>query len=279
MLIASRNQIDSEGGYVGFTSKEFVDYVRKQGGDVIICRDHSGSSSIKNDIEVGFDLIHIDCSNYWNVHGATWWLIKEAGDTLLEVGTEENTGVATSPDKLRSDLEFITGFARPEFVVGGTGSLVKEIYQVGSFALNGTMELVDIAHSFGVKFKEHNADYTTSDDLKLRRRAGVDAVNIGPELGVAQTKAVIGLAVNYGLYNELDAFLRRSLESNRWEKWVYSKPSDFLKSVIAGHYVFNSDEYKRLADKLSQKTDIDGAINQEIFNLIDHYERGMNGDS
>ena len=308
MFIASRNQIECAelgGGYVeGLTSEKFVNYIRKQKSDnILICRDHSGPYmtdedvnlkpevalektllSIKKDINAGFDLIHIDCSNHkGDVYEATSYLVQEAvsyaeslGRSLLfEVGTEENIGVGTDIDKFRSDLEFITLFVQPEFVVGQTGSLVKEVYQVGYLNYRTVKELVSVAHSFGVKFKEHNVDYSSLSDLHLRREVGVDAINVGPEFGVVQTKTVIGLAQRCGLYEELDAFLNRSFESGKWRKWVYGQPSDFLKALIAGHYVYTSDEYQQLIDKLNSKADVNAAINERIIALLDHYVGGM----
>lgn len=308
MFIASRNQIECAelgGGYVeGFTSEEFVNYIRRQNSNnILICRDHSGPYmtdkdanlkpeialertllSIKEDIKVGFDLIHIDCSNHkGDVYEATAYLIQEAKSyaeslrrpLLFEVGTEENIGVGTDIGKFKSDLEFITGFVKPEFVVGQTGSLVKEVYQVGCFNYRTVKELVSVAHALGVKFKEHNADYSSLSDLRLRREVGVDAINVGPEFGVTQTRTVVGLAQRYGFYKELDAFLNCSLESGKWQKWVYGNPSDHLKALIAGHYVYTSSEYHNLVDKLNSKTDTNAAINKSLITLLDHYVGGL----
>ena len=308
MLIASRNQIECAElgkGYVGgLTSREFVDYIRqKDSRQVIICRDHSGPFmmnaevnlepsvaldrallSIKSDIDAGFDLIHIDCSNHkGDVYEATTYLAQETvryaeslgRNIMFEVGTEENVGVGVKPDAFKSDLEFITGLVQPEFVVGQTGSLIKEIFQVGHFEFRLVKDLVSIAHSFGVRFKEHNADYSSLEDLRMRKDAGVDAINVGPEFGVAQTKTVIALAQRHGFFKEMEAFMHRSLESGRWQKWLYGEPSENLKAIIAGHYVFNSDEYHELMDKLNSETDVSAAINGSLTNLLDHYVGGL----
>jgi len=308
MLVASRNQVecaDLGKGYVGdFTSKDFVSYVRnKDRGNILICRDHSGPHiadaeveleteaalektlfSVKDDISAGFDLIHIDCSRHkGDVCGATSYLLSEAlkyaklsgRSVLFEVGTEENVGVKAGPKKFTADLEFILNLVRPEFIVGQTGSLVKEACQVGCFDCEAVKELVSIAHSRGVKFKEHNADYSGISDLHLRKRAGVDAINVGPEFGVLHTRTAINLAEQHGFHKEAIAFLKRSYESDKWRKWIYGEPSDFTKAVIAGHYVFGSDEYRELIDKLSNETDVNKALNDSIVGLLDHYVKGL----
>jgi hypothetical protein len=74
---------------------------------------------------------------------------------------------------------------------------------------------------------------------------------------------------------ELNAFVARSLESGKWRKWVYGEPSDLLKAVIAGHYVFSSDEYHELVDRLQSKTDANAAINENLTTLLAHYVEGL----
>ena len=310
MLIASRRQVECEelgGGYVeNFTSSEFAEFVRERdvGNMVLICRDHGGPYqgydekhldaetavehailSMKRDVDAGFDLIHVDCGFHTgDIRTATASILTEVSEyanslgrsVLFEVGTEENVGVSTGSDKFKEDLEFILQHAEPEFVVGQSGSLIKEVFQVGTFDFRATKELADIAHSAGVKFKEHNADYIDDVALSLRGAAGVDAINVAPEFGVAETRVVTALANKFGLFDELSAFQRRVLRSGRWHKWLYGPASDGLKAEIAGHYGFTSDEYRELVEKLSGETDVNGAIVGRLTALVDHYVRGLN---
>src|SRR5690242_5038473 len=77
MLIASKNQIDWDGGYVGgWKTTDYMDYVKKMKkkyprAEIYVCRDHCGPGfknddlddvykTIDSDIENGFDLIHVD---------------------------------------------------------------------------------------------------------------------------------------------------------------------------------------------------------------------------
>lgn len=84
---ATLNQVDSDGGYTGFTAKEFVDTIREEArvinftGPVIVAIDHGGpwlkdkhklenwnyeqsmaavKKSFEEAIEAGYDLIHVD---------------------------------------------------------------------------------------------------------------------------------------------------------------------------------------------------------------------------
>jgi hypothetical protein len=311
MFVASRNQVECAElatGYVeGFTSSKFVSYIRERStqnkSNIVICRDHSGPymldteaglrpeialdqclTSIKSDIDAGFDLIHVDCSKYpEDIYQATAHLVRKSmchaesvgRNILFEVGTEENIGVGSDYEKFSADLEMITQIVKPEFVVGQTGSLLKEAFQVGHLDYKSAQRLVGIAHSFGIKFKEHNGDYLSSFDLQQRNHVGVDAINVGPEFGALQTRTVIGLGQRFGFYKELDAFLNRSIESGKWRKWVYGPTSDILKAVIAGHYVFSSDEYHELVDKLQTEIEVNSVINEALTTSISHYVEGL----
>ena len=78
MLIASKNQIDYNGGYVNsWTTDEYVEFVEEMReeyphSNVKLCRDHCGPGfngvydlddtykTIESDVKNGFELIHID---------------------------------------------------------------------------------------------------------------------------------------------------------------------------------------------------------------------------
>lgn len=306
MLIASRNQIECErmgGGYVeNFNTESFANFVKSYDREnkVILCRDHSGPffstkerglsvekaidstlQSIKVDIDSGFDLIHIDCCFLQeNVMAYTKLLIKESlkyaeekGRKIsIEIGSEENIGRGASDlKKFESELVEILEILVPEFIVGQTGSLTKEVFQVGSFDLNGSRKLIEIAHRYGVKFKEHNGDYLNTYELNLRKAIGVDAINVAPEYGYLQTSMSTNLGYIYGFENEVNAFLKQAYESEKWRKWQYGNTSDELKAIIAGHYVFSSKEYVELSKRLNDKFNFDGFVISELKKQMDKY--------
>lgn len=310
MLVASRNQIDSGyhgGGYVaGFDTRGFYDYVKSvdTNNRVMICRDHSGPyfstfehnlspnealesalKSIKTDIETGFDLIHIDCCMHkGNIEEATQYLLKESSryarvlgkKLLFEVGSEENIGKGATPvKKFERDLRAILDVVQPSFIVGQTGSLTKEVYQVGYFDIEGTKKLTAIAHEYGVKFKEHNADYSDHYDLSLRSVAGVDAINVAPEFGYIQTKVTTTYGRRFGYDAEVNSFMKKSLESLKWKKWMYGSATDEQKALISGHYVFNTEEYGLLLSRLSRHIDIEREVINAIKTVIKKYIGGL----
>jgi len=289
MIIASRNQIDSDNGYVMIT-QELNDRVQKS--DYLwLCRDHCGpyfldseknlsivnaieatKKTIAKDIEMGFDLIHIDTSRCEDVYNIADQLIefclKLNPNIHFEFGTEENVGVAAGIGKYHEDVQFASQYPNMEFVVAQTGSLVMEDRQVGNFYTDIVAELAEFAHSKNIKLKEHNADYLTSEQIQLRKQVGVDACNIAPQLGVIQTKKILELADMYNVDSK--KFKNLVLESGRWKKWLIDG-DDTIKINSAGHYCFNSNEYRLLINEINNHCDSKEEIEKSIKHCLDLY--------
>jgi hypothetical protein len=256
-----------------------------------LCRDHCGpyfldsekrlplkaaveatKKTIAYDIEQGFDLIHIDTSRVEDTYGIAEELFKFATDLnpniRFEFGTEENVGVAAGAIKYREDVAFAKNMPNLEFVVAQTGSLVMEDRQVGNFYTDIVAELAEFAHSKNIKLKEHNADYLTSEQIQLRKQVGVDACNIAPQLGVIQTKKILELANMYNVDSK--KFKNLVLESGRWKKWLIDG-DDTIKINSAGHYCFNSNEYRLLINEINNHCDSKEEIEKSINHCLDLY--------
>ena len=303
MLIASRRQVETDlfGGSYVFNTNDFTKYIKsKNPKNILICRDHGGpymgyneenltyavameraKKSFEMDIKAGFDLLHLDCSlckgtEKESVLKLLQYCNEFSDKILFEIGTEENIGTSASKKKFEDDLSFFTKYKKPEFIVGQTGSLVKETFQAGIFDLPDVKQLVGIAHTYGVKFKEHNADYLTQDEIVLRAKAGVDAINIGPQLATTQTRIMLYFAKEYGFDEELQAFINVAVGTNKWKKWLYGLgQSTFRLGIISGHYAYDTDEYEILYKKLANEMRIDSEIEQGIVKIIYNYVEGM----
>lgn len=302
MLICSRNQIDSDTGYV-FTTQEYMSYIGKMASKygqarVMICRDHCGPSfgaevetdlrgtmrTIKCDLENGFDLIHIDlCKAVGMSHqeklNNTVRLMKYAlsirSDVMFEIGTDENVGVAeTDIERISQDIKVCQRIANPTFYVVQTGSLVQETKNTGSFERDSVAKMKEVLNRLGTRLKEHNADYLTTKQLGLRVGA-VDAVNIAPQLGAIQTSCVMSNALAYGI--NTDFFVNSVLRGNKWRKWTSDRNNHLLCVATAGHYHFSEMKYSRLAGKLAEKCDINGIIIRSIMDVINHYSKSLKG--
>ena len=133
MLIASRNQVDFNTGYVCTTAELARQVAPYRNANLLLCRDHCGpgfsdldqglsleqqiarcKDTITADIASGFDLIHIDVSR---VSGDALAVGKELidfalsikPDIMLEFGSEDNTGVDvnSSIGRVAGQLEFL----------------------------------------------------------------------------------------------------------------------------------------------------------------------------
>lgn len=301
MIIPSLNQINHNGGYVnGWTTDQFAEYISKMKekydySNVKICRDHCGPGfngsdkiedvykTIESDIKNGFDLIHIDFCHFKGSREEKLEESKKAieyalslnPNILLEVGTDENLGAnynISNLAEIESEIDFFKSFCDLEFYVVQTGSLVREINQVGNFNKDFVGQISEIAKRKEVKIKEHNGDYLDSESINLRQDI-VDAVNIAPQLGVVQTQLVIGKCLEYGV--DFQKFTEDAYNSEKWKKWLKDNGPEnkMLCSIISGHYNFNTDSYKTIIEELNKSEDIREYIINSLMEIIEHYEK------
>lgn len=301
MIIASKNQIDYNRGYVNnWNTKEFMDFIKKMKetylySNVKICRDHCGPGfngiydlediyeTIRTDILNGFDLIHVDFCNFKGSKEERFGESKKAIQycyelnprILIEVGTDENVGTNfgfINLQEIEREIDFFLQFCKPEFYVVQTGSLIKEINQVGNFNSLFMKEISNLLKTKGIKLKEHNADYLSKEEIN-RREGIIDAMNIAPQLGVIQTIITLNKCLIYGI--DFKDFLNEVYEKGKWKKWMNENGPEnkFLCCIIAGHYHFASENYKKLIEKLNEKEDIKETIMNGIMGVIDHYVR------
>jgi len=269
LLIASRRQVESESinkSYV--VSTEYMGNININ--NLYKCRDHGGPwqgideynisftdamkfamKSYKSDIENGFKIIHIDPSIEINdIYGTIEQLLQYCNELNpnieYEIGTEETNGIITDTSSFEEfvsmcvDISMRICHKKPLFVVGQTGTYVRETKQVGLFDFENTVKLCNITHKYGLFFKEHNADYLLIEDYKKHRHSGIDAINIAPELGVLQTMILLDNIKNKELLNK---FIKYVVDKKKWMKWSIKNNniSDINKCLIAGHYHFNDN--------------------------------------
>jgi len=336
-LIPSRRQIECEelgGGYVNnWNTRDFSHYVRTldKGGYVFLSRDHSGpwqlrqfnqdncklmhreamhevKSSLKTDIDCGFDILHIDPSpgleNGRSDEGVIEDIVelvefccetKQGRELIFEVGADEQSMIPDLPSKAEEKLDSIirslchAGLSKPLFYVLQTGTKVKELRNIGSFATQIPVrdmlspafqvpEILKVCESFGVYLKEHNADYLPSESLKWHTIFGIHAANVAPEFGVEETKAIIHLAQQYKESWFIDLFCDYVLRRDKWYKWLMenSQSTDLEKVYIAGHYHYSdievSEFLRKLNSNLSVKgVDMDSFIRMKVRNSINKY--------
>ena len=254
----------------------------------------SAKDSYCADIDAGFHMLHIDPSidihsqptadqileRIYELYDFSWSYAQQKGkDIIFEIGTEEQSGSNNSKEELEYTLESMCKFCKnnklpfPSFIVIQAGTRVMETKNIGSFdsPIRVANELppeiqipqmIDICDKYGILMKEHNTDYLSTDSLRWQPRLGIHAANIAPEFGVAETKAFIDILKEGGHIDLMNEFLKISYESMKWKKWMLKNTdaSDTDRAIIAGHYVFSSNEFIEIKAKALKKID-----NLEVF--------------
>lgn len=300
MLIASKNQVDWDGGYVNnWTTRKYMEYIRNMNkaypqAKVLVCRDHCGPGfngnhnlsdvykTIEEDLQSGFDLIHIDFCHLKGTYRkqleeskkAIMHMLSIRPDILIEIGTDENVGAnysLTNLEEIEKEIDFFKEFCQPIYYVIQTGSLVKEINQFGSFNKIFVQKASVLLTEKGLKLKEHNDDYLSKEEL-LERSGIVDAMNIAPQLGVIQTQIILNKCLIYGI--DATDFTEEVYRGGKWKKWLNKNGAGnkLLCSTIAGHYHFTSVVYKKIISRLEEREDIHENIINALMDLINHYE-------
>ena len=271
----------------------------------------SAKDSYRADIDAGFHMLHIDPSvdihsqpnadqvleRVYELYDFCWSYAQQKDqDIIFEIGTEEQSGGNNSKDELEHTLENMRKFCKnnkipfPSFIVIQAGTRVMETKNIGSFdsPIRVANELppeiqipqmIDICNKYGIFMKEHNTDYLSTDSLKWQPRLGIHAANIAPEFGVAETRAFIDMLKEGGHTDLLDEFLKISYESMKWKKWMLKNTdaNDTDRAIIAGHYVFSSNEFIKLKAKALKKIDnLEGFLKKKVKESIFRYMNAFN---
>lgn len=305
MIIASRNQVDYDCGYVCTTAQlaaQVKQHPLYNKDLILLCRDHCGpyfsdadqalslsealarcKMTMDADIENGFDLIHVDVSRIPSdqltyAKELIEYAISLNPNIMLEFGSEDNTSENIQDSLLRLDeqLNFLAAYNQHvKFFVTQTGSLTKHT-QVGTFDVVRNTLVADKIHQHGFLFKEHNADYLTPSQVKLRPIAGVDALNIAPELGTVQTKLICSIGKNIPSFSK---FYEHVLAQGYWKRWVTSDVDSRTTFVEAGgHYCFHGDLYSELYASLVN-LNFKELLKIKVFNTLDTYRKGLQDET
>ncbi len=277
--------------------------VEKEKGLGLRCAIESAKSSYAADINAGFQVLHIDPSV--DIHGEPdidevldrifelyeycWTIAQKLGRKIIfEIGTEEQSGSTNTQDEQEYTLNAMQKFCnknhlpQPSFMVIQTGTRVKETRNIGSFdspvrianelpAEIQIPKLIQTCSRFGIFMKEHNADYLSDEALQWHPKLGIHAVNVAPEFGVAESRALVHVLRTHNLDSLAGRFLKLAFDSGKWDKWMLSgtDASDEDKAIIAGHYVFAHEECQSLKKEAAkilepQGVELELLLKQEV---------------
>ncbi len=281
----TRRQVDYNGGYVnGWNTKSFYDYVKSKSSNIVLERDHGGPSqgtvednglaSYRDDLNY-FDIIHID----------PWKQVKSISEglnltstTILElyqhnpkVKYEVLTEAAIKQFKhkeyraMLSDLRFFSAeaFDNIEYVVVQSGVKIDLVSRknTNKFLIKPLSTMIEVCKEYGKKTKEHNGDYLSKEERDARFHAGIDAINIGPELIQLETEIYLGHMTEV----EKNVFYKVCVESRKWERWVTPEFDISNKEMVisvCGHYNY---------DKLTLKEGINDIVKDTIKYRLNGY--------
>ena len=285
-IIPSRRQIDWNGGYVNnWTTESFISYLSSYWCDrknLIVERDHGGigqgsnydNGTISYYIDSDkFDIIHIDpWHNYKNDNQRALdetidniqFINKINPNCLFEVGTEESIKYLTY-----TDIDNILGYLKYRLgdlfdkivycvIQSGTGIIGTKNY--GTFDLDRLKNMVKVCNKYGVLSKEHNGDYLTSEEIKIRFDNGLSAINIAPEFGVFETDILL----EYMTEEQKETFYNICYKSNKWVKWIHYDELENKTELtrICGHYQFSDPEF------INMNINIDDIIKDRMYNKL-----------
>lgn len=286
IFVCSRNQIESHkfgGGYVnGWDSKDISKYVRKAAEErkvsnlIYIGRDHGGPwqndseynqnfdeekafsnclLSYYEDLEAGFEFIHIDTSKDPNYRQVPMDIAIERAVLILKKLEEyriskniKEVSYEISLDETRISEQTLQEYQRfceqivariksemlpkPVFVVGNTGTYTKMDMNLGEVDSEIVKNLYEISESQGVYLKEHNADYLDTDTLERHFELGIRMINVAPEFAKVETSILLKLESLWNIYvdcvsldsknktNIKNILIDNIITSEKWKKWI-----------------------------------------------------------
>jgi len=198
-VIATPNEVSRDGGYLGWDVDAFFDdtdavALRDKIG-MPVGRDHgSRLASLVADVQQ-FDVIHVEDISYLEVLHE----VPISRAVVYEVGNEERK-YSYSADRLAAFLEHSIGFP-VQYAVVQSGLRLHGGQSIGEFDARKLRWMCEVCHDVGVSAKMHNSDYLTTDMFKRHIDAGVDAINIGPELAAIEARVYLranpGIAAAY----------------------------------------------------------------------------------
>lgn len=254
-IVASRRQVDIDGGYVGLDQYELVDLVRSLSRSLTrVVRDHGGPNrgarpdaddgvtSLEVDVDAGFDGLHLDVCEIPRadqVEILNALVDRFTGRAWLEVGGEHedhnwNLHLLESIPHHRERIDTL---------VMGAGTHIFNDRQVGHVdpALFRRTTTAKAIHGV-TRTKLHNADWLGYAEWSNLASA-VDLINVAPEVAQVEVDAILtclGRAAAHRLLNV-------AYDSGAWRRWFEDDQGDWFEHArCAVRYVLNT----HVADEL-----------------------------
>lgn len=259
-IVASRGQVDINGGYTGMNQSDLVQIVREYGDRFThVVRDHGGplqgiheddgTESLDADVAAGFDSLHLDVCKLPRadqVYALTQLLYRYRDALPIEIGDEH--GEQSWNERLL-DVALDCN-ATVSYCVVNFGTYAWADRQYGIFSQPS--EIIDDIHSIHarvVRTKMHNAD-----DMGCRQRYAhlIDAYNIAPEFGKVEIDALLTVLP----FKDAEKLLNYAYASGRWTRWFSENEGTWIeRAKCALRYVQRNEWVTEITDNLSTEQD------------------------
>ena len=141
-------------------------------------------------------------------------------------------------------------------------------------------KMIKFCNEENIMIKEHNGDYLGEHALRYHPKIGIHGINVAPEFGVIETKAILAYFEQNNLEEFKEKFIDIAYNSKKWEKWMLpnSKTTKEDKAIIAGHYIFSSKEFKELKSEIlgTKEENFNQFLKSEIKISILNYLKNLN---
>jgi dTDP-glucose pyrophosphorylase len=299
IFIPSRRQVEYNGGYVNnWTTKAFIEYVKSKGKYISVERDHGGPGqgtdmddgviSFKEDCKY-MDIIHIDpWKKYQKYEDGLEETIKalnlcynENPNLYFEIATEQGIRhfevnelerfILDLQQKIKPEI-----YKRIKYFVVQCGTGLLEATNIGHYEKDRLKDMINLCKKYGFISKEHNGDWVSVDLMREKIALGLDCINIAPELGQIETKAILKTIKNIDDVEKkkklFEKYYHICLHSKKWVKWVskdfYPEKNKEKLINICGHYVFSYKDFEEIKNELPN---IDQQIKKDLLKKLREY--------
>ena len=129
-----------------------------------------------------------------------------------------------------------------KFITGTTGSKINNLKQVGIFDKKNSKFMTNELSKKKIFLKDHNCDFLNKHQIFLRKKSGVCAFNIGPELACAENKILYEMGFKSKNKN-FEKFFFKVINGKKWLKWCNNNSSKKTKFISSAHYFYGDKNY------------------------------------
>ena len=260
----------------------------------------NAKKSFSVDIQSNFQIIHIDptenlvsdltqdemLNRIYDLYEFCYLSAEKFNKKIfVEISLGKEDGGISSVSEIEFGVKKIKEFCNknklplPLFMVVKTGNHVLETKNIGILEdiVDGKgleegeiKKMIKFCNEEEIMIKEHNGDYLAEHALRYHPKIGIHGINVAPEFGVIETKAILTWLEQNNLYEMEKKFIDIAYNSKKWEKWMMpnSKTTKKDKAIIAGHYIFSSKEFEVLKNEILETKEKEESFNNFLKSQI-----------